>query len=72
MWKDEIKKEIGYGGPKDVERKIQSLERMNEQMIHYKEIISSLEFQRGFPKDSVDDIVEASKLLDKVIELLRF
>lgn len=70
MWKDEIRKEVGYGGPKDVERKIMSLNEMGDQMAEYRGILSSFEFQKGFDEDAAEDIAEAAKLLDRVIDLI--
>ena len=70
MWKDEIKKETGYGGPKDVERKIMSLNEMGDQMAEYRGILSSFFFQKGFDEDAAEDIAEAAKLLDRVIDLI--
>jgi hypothetical protein len=70
MWKDEIRKEMGYGGPKDVERKILSLDEMGDKMAQFREILSSFEFQKGFDEDAAEDIDEAAKLLDRVIDLI--
>ena len=69
MWED-ILKEMGYGGSKDVERKIVSLTEMGDQMSEYRAILSSFEFQKGFDEDAAEDIAEAAKLLDKVIDLI--
>lgn len=62
--------ELGIGGPKDVSRKVRTLERMREQILEYYGIISSFEFQKGFPKDSAEDIAEAAKLLEKASDLM--
>jgi len=58
------------GGPKDVSRKVRTLEKMSEQILEYYGIISSFEFQEGFPKDSAQDITEAAKLLEKASDLM--
>jgi Na+/phosphate symporter len=55
---------------KDVSRKVRTLERMREQILEYYGIISSFEFQEGFPKDSAEDIAEAAELLEKVSDLM--
>tara|TARA_R110001592_G_scaffold363032_2_gene679367 strand:+ start:524 stop:826 length:303 start_codon:yes stop_codon:yes gene_type:complete len=66
--KEEAEKRTG--GPKDVSRKVRTLERMSEQILEYYGIISSFEFQKGFPKDSAQDIAEAAKLLEKASDLM--
>jgi len=77
MWKDEIRKNIfekeaekRTGVADDLLRKVGMLERMREQILEYYGIISSFEFQKGFPKDGQEDIAEAAKLLEKASDLM--
>ena len=69
MWED-ILKEMGYDGPEDVERKVQTLHRIKKDLGEKIEILSSFEFSRGFPKDSADDISEVVKHLDAAFDIL--
>ena len=70
MRKKEIKKEMGYGGPQDVSRKVQRLEQIAYQIKQTGNMLASFEFQKGFPEDSAKDIDEAAELLQKAGNLL--
>ena len=69
-WKDEIKKEVGFGGPKAVSRKVLQLEDMSKQLLEISSIIGHGNFQEGFSSDSTEDMDEAVKLLEKAAELI--
>ena len=66
----EILKEMGYGGPKDVERKVGTLRRVREDLGEKIGILGSFEFSKGFPKDTAEDIREVVKHLEQAFEIL--
>lgn len=70
MWKKMIKKEVGFGGPKNVSRKVLQLEDMSEQLLEMSSIIGHGNFQEGFGRDATEDMDEAVKLLEKAAELI--
>ena len=69
-WVLNMPDEKGYGGPKDVERKIMSLGEIGDQMAEFRGPPPPPEFQKGFDEDAAEDIAEAAKLLDRVIDLI--
>ncbi len=70
--KQEAEKRKGYrGGPKDVERKVQTLRGIKKDLGEKIGILYSTEFMAGFPKDSADDIMEVVKHLKAAFEILQ-
>ena len=56
---------------RELERKVQTLRRIKEDLGKNIRILFSPEFMKGFPKDSAEDISEVVKHLEAAFEILQ-
>lgn len=69
-WEDILKEQDFTGSRKDVERKIQTLRRVREDLGEKIGILGSFEFSKGFSKDAAEDIRLVVKNLEEAFEIL--